>query len=181
MATFDTADALYGTGQYGAASYGITSPSQVVSGVEGTGQVQTVAVNGFEIDISERLVGVSATAETGGVIPKGPSTSTQIDGVSATGSVGSVRANPGTILVGVSATGSVNTVFENPDEGLISVSATGSIGSLTFSNTHRVTSVGMTGSIGAGTYTGITLVIPVLGYSKVRTFILTPSQARRVA
>jgi hypothetical protein len=181
MATFDTADALYGTGQYGVASYGITSPSQVVGGVEGTGQVQTVAVNGFEIDLSERLVGVSATAEIGNVLGKGPAATKVLTGVEGTGSVGSVRANPGTILVGVSATGSVNTVFENPDEGLISVSATGSIGSLTFSNTHRVTSVGMTGSIGAGTYTGITLVIPVLGYSKVRTFILTPSQARRVA
>ena len=181
MATFDTADALYGTGQYGAASYGITSPSQVVGGVEGTGQVQTVAVNGFEIDLSERLVGVSATAEIGNVLGKGPAASKTVDGVEGTGSVGSLRANPGTTLTGVSAIGSVNTVFENPDEGLISVSATGSIGSLILSNSHRVTSVGMTGSIGAGTYTGVNLVIPVLGYSKVRTFILTPSQARRVA
>lgn len=181
MATFDTADALYGTGEYGAASYGITSPTKVISGVEGTGQVQTVAVNGFEIDISERLVGVSATCEIGTVLGKGPAATKVITGVEGTGSVGSLRANPGSILVGVSAIGSVNTVFENPDEGLISVSATGSIGSVTLSNTHRVTSVGMTGSIGAGTYTGITLVIPVLGYSKARTFILPPSQAKRVA
>ena len=81
MATFDTADALYGTGQYGAASYGITSPSQVVGGVEGTGQVQTVAVNGFEIDLSERLVGVSATAEIGNVLGKGPAATKTLDGV----------------------------------------------------------------------------------------------------
>ena len=173
--------AKYGTGEYGKAAYGAVPSLTTLTGVSGTGQVQTVAVNGFEIDISERLVGVSATAETGGVIPKGPSTTTQIDSVAATGSVGSLRANLGTILVGVSATGSVNTVFENPDEGIISVSATGFIGSLTFSNTHRVTSAGMAGAIGAGTYTGVTLVIPVLGYSKVRTFILPPSQARRVA
>jgi len=181
MATFDTADALYGTGQYGAASYGITSPTQVVGGVEGTGQVQTVAINGFEIDISERLVGVSATAELGNVLGKGPAATKTLDGVSATGSVGSVRENLKVVPTGVSATGSVNTVFENPDEGITGVSATGFVGSFTLSNTHRVTSVGMTGSIGAGTYTGVTLVIPVLGHSKVRTSILTPSQARRVA
>jgi len=181
MATFDTADALYGTGQYGAASYGITSPTQVLGGVEGTGQIQTVAIGGFEIDLSERLVGVSATAELGTVLGKGPAATKTIDGVQATGSAGNVRSNPGTTLVGVSATGIVNTVFENPDEGLLSVSATGFVGNLTFSNTHRVTSVGMTGSIGSGTYTGVTTVIPILGYSKVRTFILTPSQARRVA
>jgi len=389
MATFDTADALYGTGQYGAASYGITSPSQVVGGVEGTGQVQTVAVNGFEIDLSERLVGVSATAEIGNVLGKGPAATKTLDGVQGnlnplkpftasgdaqlstaekkfgtasllldgtgdfvttgytssllassewavdfwvysstltsqtahlwdgqnsnsgfalrissgtlqvikdgsitrsvtgqlsndtwhhirlqrrfaftevfvdgyqrgqqagagynahtyvigakengseefTGYIDEFRASTPTglsaasftpetsaysldgnteallhfdgtngsttitneasniinltltvaatrTLTGVSAIGSVNTVFENPDEGLISVSATGSIGSLTLSNSHRVTSAGMTGSIGAGTYTGVNLVIPVLGYSKVRTFILTPSQARRVA
>ena len=173
--------AKYGTGQYGKAAYGAVPSLTTLTGVSGTGQVQTVAVNGFEIDISERLVGVSATAETGGVTASGPSQTKVISGVSATGSVGSVSGNLNFVLSGVSATGSVNTVFENPDEGLISVSATGFIGSVTLSNTHRVTSVGMTGSIGAGTYTGITLVIPVLGYSKARTFILPPSQARRVA
>lgn len=179
---FDSAFvAKYGTGEYGKAEYGVVPSLVTLTGVSGTGQVQTVAVNGFEIDISERLVGVSATAETGGVIPKGPSTSTQVDGVSATGSVGSVRENLKVVPTGVSATGSVNTVFENPDEGITGVSATGFVGSFTLSNSHRVTSAGMTGSIGAGTYTGVNLVIPVLGYSKVRTFILTPSQARRVA
>ena len=111
----------------------------------------------------------------------GPSQNKIVDSVSATGSVGSVRENLKVVPTGVSATGSVNTVFENPDEGIAGVSATGFVGSFTLSNSHRVTSAGMTGSIGAGTYTGVNLVIPVLGYSKVRTFILTPSQARRVA
>jgi hypothetical protein len=173
--------AKYGTGEYGKAVYGAVPSLTTLTGVSGTGQIQTVAVNGFEIDISERLVGVSATAETGGVTASGPSQTKIIDSVSATGSVGSVRENLKVVPTGVSATGSVNTVFENSDEGIAGVSATGFVGSFTLSNTHRVTSVGMTGSIGAGTYTGVTLVIPVLGHSKVRTFILTPSQARRVA
>jgi hypothetical protein len=81
MATFDTTDALYGTGQYGAASYGITSPTQVLGGVEGTGQIQTVVIGGFEIDLSERLVGVSATAELGTVVGRGPDSIKIIDGV----------------------------------------------------------------------------------------------------
>jgi hypothetical protein len=65
-------DAIYGQGRYGSAIYGSVTPVINLPTLELIGSVESVQIDGFEIDISERLVGVSATAQVGQVqvIPK---------------------------------------------------------------------------------------------------------------
>ena len=67
MSFYDSTDAIYGVARYGAASYGVASPNVSLTGVTATGSIQTVAVTGFEIDISEKVGGVSATTTAGSV------------------------------------------------------------------------------------------------------------------
>ncbi|UAW59141.1 hypothetical protein CRP345_gp55 [Roseobacter phage CRP-345] len=115
------ASAKYGVGVYGASSYGAVSISFTLSGVAATGAIQPVAINGFEIDISERLGSVSAT-----------------------GSIGTVSPNIKEDITGVSATGAINGSLEfSNTHNVTSVALTGSIGTLAISNT-----VGLTGVAG---------------------------------
>jgi len=172
--------ALYGTGEYGKAVYGVVPRRATLTGVAATGAIAPVAVNGLELDISENLASVSATGQIGTVKPN---ITKAVSGVTGTGAVNTVQVNVGAGLTGVvgtgaigvpsarsvvtvsvsgvSATGQVNTLFENVSENLLSVSATGSIGTLTT--------------------TGQTQVFVPSQYSKTRSFRLIPSQARRVA
>ena len=91
MAFYDSTDALYGTGTYGSASYGTVQPEVAITGVSATGAIEPVSAGGFEIDISEKLVGVSATGQvnTVGVILD----TAFPDGVQATGSIGTLSVN----------------------------------------------------------------------------------------
>lgn len=129
MAFYDSSDAIFGTGTYGSASYGIVTPTAALTGVSATVTVASVAVTGFEIDISEVLnsvsattslgtlqvnitesiTGVSATVSIGTLEAK---TTEAIDSVSATGSVGSIQVNISEVLTGVVGTGAVNDDFD---------------------------------------------------------------------
>ena len=149
MAFYDTTDALYGTGAYGSASYGIVQPEVAITGVSATGTVESVAAGGFEVDISERLGSVSAIGSIGSVevildtaFP---------DGVSATGSAGSVFVNLTEALNSVSSTGFAGTPSVNINEPITGVAATGSahpFGRVVSINRISVVGVVAAGSIG---------------------------------
>ena len=115
------ASAKYGVGVYGASSYGAVNISFTLTGVTATGAIQPVAINGFEIDISERLGSVFAT-----------------------GSIGTISPNIQEDIVGVAATGAVNGALEfSNTHSISSVSATGTINSVGVG-----ASVGLTGTQG---------------------------------
>ena len=136
--------------------------TEVLTSVSATGAVETVAVNGFEIDISERIsTGVAGTGQIG---TPNAFIKVSIVGVSATGQIGTLEHSNtvtlsgvvGTtntpslepkvsedIVTGVEGTGQVGSVTVNPGAGLAGVSATGGIGTLEHSNT-----VGLTGVVG---------------------------------
>jgi len=114
-------------------------------GVSATGAVQTVAISGFEIDVSEVLDSVSATASVG--TPQ-PNVAITLSGVSATGAVGTLEEKPTEALTGVSATGSVGTVAISNTVGLTGVSATVSIGTVQENVTEKLTGVAGTTALG---------------------------------
>jgi hypothetical protein len=147
MAFYDSFDALYGTGAYGSARYGIVAPEVALTGVSATGSVQTVAINGFEIDISERL-----------------------NSVSATGSINTITVNIIEALNSVSATGSIGTVEPKVDEALNSVSATVSIGTIQPNVSEPITGVVGTFTLnGAGLDIRSINRVPVDGVSGTTT------------
>jgi len=118
QAFYGANDAIYGTGRYGAAIYGSQSPSINLPTLQLVGTIETVQVGGqFEVDVTEKLESVSATAQLGNVqtIPKG--------------------------VVGVSATGTLGTIKPNITEPIVGVFATDPIGVLTHSNSHFIASV----------------------------------------
>ena len=55
MAFYDSDDAFYGTGQYGAASYGVINPTVSLTGVSATALTRTLHINAFEVDITIRM------------------------------------------------------------------------------------------------------------------------------
>ena len=118
MATYDTSDAIYGTGVYGAASYGSVSPTPTLTGVSATGSIAPVQITGFEIDLEENL-----------------------DSVAATVSLGTIKLNWTISITGVSATGQQNSIVISRAKTLTGVSLTGSIGSLGLSNTVTLSGV----------------------------------------
>jgi len=104
MSFYGANDAIYGSGEYGTASYNVVIPIISLASVSATGQITAV----------------NATL------------SVSLTGASGTGQIGTVTTvNDSSLTLGsVSATGQVNTVFENPSEAITGVSATGSIGTV---------------------------------------------------
>ena len=95
----------------------------IVTGVEGTGQVGSITANP-----GAGLAGVSAT---GGIGTLEHSNTKTPDGVSATGAVGVVSPNIVEKISGVVGTGQVGSVRQNPGAGLTGVAGTGQIGTPT--------------------------------------------------
>ena len=147
MSFYDSADAVYGSGAYGAASFGIVSPVIALTGVGGTALTRTIHIDAFEVDITEPLsVTPSLTSSLGTV----QSNITEKTGsVSATGGVGSLTLDVDEPLASVSGTGHIGSVFATLSVTLTGVAGTGSVGTLTHSNTTLITSVGITGFISA--------------------------------
>ena len=144
------ASARYGGGVFGLSEYGVVNVSATLTGVAATGTVQSVAINGFEIDLSEKLESVQATASVSSV---GVGIKKVTDSVTATGSVNTVTEHVSTLLTGVEATGLVNEVEEKPTEALLSVSAIGQVSSPTVHLSKTVDSVQATltaNSVGVG-------------------------------
>src|SRR5210317_1661609 len=82
MSFYSANDAIYGSGEYGTASYNVVTPIISLASVSATGQV--TAVNDSSLTLGS---------------------------VSATGQVNTVFENPSEAITGVSATGSIGTVF----------------------------------------------------------------------
>lgn len=109
MAFYDTADAVYGVGTYGSASYGRVTPIIQVTGVSATANTRTIHLNVFEVDVTEPIYNAP----------------------SATGSVGSLTLNTTAGLLGVTATGTANSVGVGVSKTLDSVSASANSNSVT--------------------------------------------------
>src|SRR5210317_230563 len=105
MSFYSANDALYGSGEYGTASYNVVTPVISLASVSATGQVTATFAT-----LSARLIGVSATGQIGTVTTANDSSLT-LGSVSATGQVNTLSENPAEALTGVSATGSIGTVF----------------------------------------------------------------------
>ena len=103
-----------------------------LTGVAGTTAVQSVSIDGFEIDITENLTGVSATGAVTAVQPVFSFTET-LPSLGLTAFIGTISPNvkeelAANDVTSVSGTALVNTVTVNVKENLLSTSATGSIG-----------------------------------------------------
>lgn len=105
MSFYGANDAIYGSGEYGTASYNVVTPIIVLGSVSATG-----TVNDFNPTISVTLSGVSATGLSGTVTAVNDSSLT-LGSVVATGFVNTLSENPSEAVTGVSATGAVGTVF----------------------------------------------------------------------
>ena len=105
---FDAAySALYGSGEYGKALYGVAAGIASLAGVSATGSIAPVQITGFEIDLEENL-----------------------DSVAATVSLGTIKPNWTIPIAGVSATGQQNSIVISRTQTLTGISLTGSVGSL---------------------------------------------------
>jgi autotransporter translocation and assembly factor TamB len=132
------------------------SGSIVLTGVSATSSLEPVVAGGFEIDITERIDGVSATGQVTAVTPTFNVTKA-VSGVSATTTLNAPDVNINIELTGVSATSQVGEVEDQPTERIVTgVQATGSIGTVAFSNSFTVTGVVGTFSVDTLTATGVT-------------------------
>ena len=173
-----TYNAIYGTGQYGKAAYGIATADVALAGVSATGSIQPVAINGFEVDISEPLESVSASGSVGSLVVD---VSQPLAGVSASGSIGPVGVGTSGNILSAAATGLANGVTVNVTERL-----NGLVGTFTLNdagldirsiNKVPVTIVGITGSIGS---VSPNILHPISGVSatgSVNTLRENPSES----
>jgi hypothetical protein len=115
-------DALYGRGLYGSAIYGSVTPVVNLPTLELVGTIETVRVGGqFEIDVSERLGSVSATGQVANVVTN----PLLLGNVSATGQIGTLQTNiQENEIDGVGATGSIGTLTHSNTHSLGSVVGT---------------------------------------------------------
>lgn len=112
--------------------------------------------------------------------------SASVSGVQASGSIGTVEAQPKEVVISVEATGSVGSVVVNLTTLLSGVSATFAVNSagINLISVNRIPlSTGTEGTLtlGTPTVTGVDKVFPPLGYSKTRTYRLVPNEIERVA
>ena len=165
--------AIYGLGEYGEARYGIAFSIEAVTGVQGTGSIAPVQVDGFEIDIGENLDSVSATGSIGSVqlnitIP--------VTGVEGVGQQNSVVINAVQNATGVAATGAVNGVGIGNSARPSGVQATGFVNTLVEDVTEALNSVQGTGAIGTPTSTGVVTVFSATAYDRRNIANTLPKQ-----
>ena len=168
-----TYTAVYGTGQYGKARYGIAFIATTVTGVQATGSIAPVQVNGFEIDLSENLDSVSATGSIGSVQVN---ITEKITGVQGVGQNNPVVINAVANPTGVSATGAINTVGIGNSARPTGVQATGIVNTLVEDVSEAIASVQGTGTIGSPTVTGVVTVFVAANYNRDRTARMIPGE-----
>jgi len=105
MSFYGANDAIYGSGTYGTASFGVTTPIISLGSVSATGSVTAATTT-----IRKVLTGVVGTGVIGGATAVNDSSLT-VTGVSATGFVNTLSENPSEAVTGVSATGAIGTPF----------------------------------------------------------------------
>ena len=137
--TFSTSHSLASVSATGSIGTLAISNTVGLTGVAGTTAVESVSVDGFEIDITEKVTGVSATGADGTVQPIFSFTEI-LPSFGLTGSIRTISPNVkeelgANAVTSVSATGSINTVTVHVKENLLSTSATGSIG---FANSNVI-------------------------------------------
>ena len=122
-----------------------------MTGVSCVGTISSIAIDGFEIGLSERLNSVSATGTVNTITVN---ISEKISSVTSTGIVtgGTYSGKASTILTGVSATGYTEPVsaggFEiDISENLLSVVAVGQVSGITVNIVERLGSVTATGIV----------------------------------
>jgi len=180
MSFYSANDAIYGSGEYGTASFGVVTPIIVVGSVSATGHV--TATNAT---ISATLTGVSATGQIGTVTAVNDSSLT-LGSVSATGVVNTLSENPSEPITGVSATGSIGTVFAQAFFGANdAIYGTGRYGTAIYGSTTptinapSISATGVIASIGVGASENLASVSATVTIGEIRTipFILNSVSA----
>lgn len=126
MATSTYTGALYGTGVYGAASYGIVNVSILVDGVQGTCTTDSGVI--ITADANHVVIGVTSPAAVGqvGVIGKAVVAVTGNEATTAVGTTDQV-ATAVVVPTGVAATGQVGSVTIVAKAVVVTVSVEGLI------------------------------------------------------
>lgn len=177
-AIYGANDAIYGIGRYGTARYGIVTPFIQPRGFELTASVEPVSIDGFEIQVVEKVTGVSATVSIGNVktIP------VLVSGVQATGAVNTVIGFVITFvdIAGVAGTGVIGTIEPQITEDLgenpvTSVSATGSVGSVQVDVVEKLASVSVVGTINLPAPSDAITVFVANAYDRKNTVRVIPS------
>ena len=166
--------ALYGTGQFGKARYGIAQGIASPVGVQATGSIAPVQVNGLEIDLSENLDSVSATGSIGSVQVN---ITEKVTGVQGVGQNNPVVINAIANPTGVSATGAINTVGIGNSARPTGVQATGIVNTLVEDVGDTLTGVQGTGAVGSLTTTAIVTTFVAANYSRQRTLKIIPNES----
>ena len=170
--------AIYGAGEYGKAQYGVAFARAQPDGVEATGSISPIQINGFEVDIGENLNSVSATGSIGTV---SPNLAITVTGVEGTGVQNGIVIPAEELLGTVSATGFINQVGVGNSATLTGVQAVGSARTLEEQVSEAVESVQATGNIGTLTSTGVVTVFDPENFSKARAVRLIQEQTSRRA
>lgn len=170
--------AVYGTGEYGKAQYGVAFAIVQLDGTEATGSISPIQINGFEVDVGENLNSVSATGSIGTV---SPNLAITVTGVEGTGLQNGVVIPAKELLVGVSVTGFINQVGIGNSVTLAGVQAVGSAHTLEEQVGEAVESVQATGSVGTLTSTGVVTVFDPENFSRTRAIRLVQEPTSRRA
>ena len=146
--------------------------NQTLASVSSTGSIEPVSVGGFEVDVSENLLSVSATGAVGSLTLN---VSELLNSVTATGTITNVipSGDANQTLVGVSASGVVEAVsfdgFEiDVSEKVLSVSATGTVASVKTNITEILNSVAANTNVGSVVATGVTFQFDINAFDKDR-------------
>lgn len=146
--------------------------NHTLASVSATGSIEPVSVGGFEVDISENLLSVSATGTVGSLTVN---ISELLNSVTATGRITNVipSGDANQTLVGVSASGAVEAVsfdgFEiDISEKVLSVSATGTIATVKLNITEVLNSVAANTNVGSVVATGVTFQFDINAFDKDR-------------
>ena len=166
--------ALYGTGEFGNARYGIAQGIANPVGVQATGSIAPVQVNGFEIDLSENLDSVSATGSIGSVQVN---ITEKVTGVQGVGQNNPVVINAIANPTGVSATGAINTVGIGNSARPTGVQATGIVNTLVEDVSDTLTGVQGTGAVGSPTTVAVVTAFVAANYSRQRTLKIIPNES----
>ena len=165
--------AVYGSGKYGNAQYGVAFGVQQLTGVQATS-----ALGSIEVTTEENLASVSATGAIGTVQPN---ISKTVTGVQGAGQINSIVLNGQALLTGVVGTGSINTVGGGVTTPLTGVQATGFVNTLVEGVAEALGSVQGTTAIGSVTSSGVTTTFNANNFSRARTVRLVEVQSSRRA
>jgi len=173
MSFYSANDAIYGTGEYGTASYDVVTPVISLASVSAIGQVTATGAT-----LSVRLQGTSGTGQIGNATAVNNSSLT-LGSVVATGFVNTLSENPSEVITGVSATGVIGTVFAQAFFGANdAIYGTGRYGTAIYGSTSPTINApsflttGTVASIGVGASENLASVSATVTIGEIRTIPL---------